>query len=128
MKNRYASLPLIVLSLYTITVSDVCKSQPQRKVVNSLTEKNPLNRSPDDSIQAYSTQYSIQIKGQSNIVKVSGKVMKTTSDSTDAKNKISIRVSGEGNTVLINQTKKKSEVKVLQNGGNNQVKILQKDK
>lgn len=87
MKNRYVSLLLIVLSLYAITLCDVCKSQSQRKVVNSLTEKNPLNRSPDDSIQAYSTQYSIQIKGQSNIVKVSGKVMKTTLDSLDAQKK-----------------------------------------
>ena len=128
MKNRYVSLLLIVLSLYSITVCDVCKSQSQRKVVNSLTEKNPLNRSPDDSIQPDSTQYSIQIKGQSNIVKVNGKVMKTTLDSSDAQKKISIRVSGEGNTVLINRTDKKSEVTVLQKGRNNQVKILQKDK
>lgn len=128
MKNKYVSLLLIVLSLYTITVCDVCKSQSQRKVVNSLTEKNPLNRSPDDSIQSDSTQYSIQIKGQSNIVKVNGKVMKTTLDSLNAQKKISIRVSGEGNTVLINRTDKKSEVNILQKGRNNQVKILQKDK
>jgi hypothetical protein len=128
MKNGYASLPLIVLSFYAITVCNVCKSQIQQKIANSLTEKDPLNRSPVDSIQPNSTQYSIQIKGRSNLVKVNGKVMKTTSDSTDAKNKISVRVSGEGNAVLINQTNKKSEVKVLQNRGNNQVKILQKDK
>jgi hypothetical protein len=54
--------------------------------------------------------------------------MKTTLDSLDAHNKISIRVSGEGNAVLINRTDKKSEVNVLQKGRNNQVKILQKDK
>jgi hypothetical protein len=128
MKNRYVSLLLIVLSLYTITLCEVCKSSPQQKVVNSLTEKNPLNRSPDDSIQPDSIQYSIQIKGRSNLVKVNGKVMKTTPDSIDTKNKISIRVSGEGNRVLINRTDKKSEVNILQNGRNNQVKISQKDK
>ena len=128
MKNRYVSLLLIVLSLYAITLCDVCKSQSQRKVVNSLTEKNPLNRSPDDSIQAYSTQYSIQIKGQSNIVKVSGKVMKTTLDSTGRQHKNSIRVCGEGNTVLINRTDKKSKVNVRQKGENNHVNISQKGK
>ncbi|SHF00344.1 hypothetical protein SAMN05444405_104205 [Bacteroides luti] len=128
MKNRYVSLPLIVLSLYTITVCEACKSQPQQKVVNSLTENDPLNRSPDDSIQSDSIQYSIQIKGRSNLVKVNGKVMKTTLDSTYTKNKISIRVSGEGNTVLINRTDKKSKVTVLQKGRNNQIKISQRDK
>ena len=54
--------------------------------------------------------------------------MKTTPDSLDMQNRNSIRVSGEGNTILINQTNKKSEVNVLQKGENNQVKILQKDK
>lgn len=95
MKNRYVSLLLIILSLYTITVCDVCKSQSQRKAVNSLTEENPLNKSPSDSIQSDSTQYSIRIKGQSNLVKANGKVMKTTPDSTDMQNKNSIRVYGE---------------------------------
>ena len=87
-----------------------------------------MNRSPVDSIQPDSTQYSIQIKGRSNLVKVNGKVMKTTSNSPDTKNKISIRVSGEGNTVLINRTDKKSKVNVLQKGRNNQIKISQRDK
>ncbi|MBP1631594.1 MAG: hypothetical protein H6Q15_2487 [Bacteroidetes bacterium] len=128
MKNKYVRLLLIVLSLYTITVCDVCKSQSQQKVVNSLTEKNPLNRSPDDSIQSDSTQYSVLIKGRSNIVRINGKIVKATQDSTDSQKEISIRVSGEGNSVLINQTDKKSEVNVLQKGENNQVKISQKDK
>jgi len=128
MKNKYVRLLLIVLSLFTITVCDVCKSQSQQKVVNSLTEKNPLNRSPDDSIQSDSTKFSIQIKGRSNIVKVNGKVMKTTPDSRDRQQKNSIRVYGEGNTVLINRTDKKSEVYVLQKGRNNKVIISQKEK
>ena len=107
MKNRYVSLLLIAFSLCAITVCDVCKSQSPQKIANSSTEKDPLNRSPDDSIQSDSAKFSIWIKGQSNLVKVNGKVMKTTPDSTDRQHKNSIRVCGEGNTVLINRTDKK---------------------
>ena len=128
MKKRNVSLPLIVFSLCATTVCGVCKSQLRQNSTYSLTENNPLNRSPDDSIPSDSVQYSIWMKGQSSLVKVNGKVMKTTPDSTCRKQKNSIRVCGEGNTVLINRTDKKSKVNVRQKGENNHVNISQKGK
>jgi hypothetical protein len=137
MKYNFAVLLFLVISfctktdyntcksiLYTINDFCTCEKEFQQNANSSLTEDYPLNKSPGDSTQSDSTKYSIRINGQSNIVKITGKTMKTNSDTMNKKG--SIRVSGEENTVLVNQTDRKSEVIVLQKGSNNKINITQK--
>ena len=84
------------------------------------TQANEKSRaSPADS-----TDFSVQIHGDSNIVKINGKIVKSTTDTIPKKN--SVQVSGEENTVNIIQNDHASEVSVSQKGNNNHVIITQK--
>ena len=116
----YIVLAFLLLSSYSTTESSAANKQQRKVLSNYKTKVNqPTRASPADS-----TLYSIQITGQSNIVKVNGEFMKTTPDTIDKKN--NIRVNGEGNTVIVNEDDRKSEVIVTQKGKNNHIIITQK--
>ena len=118
--NLYKGFMIILLSLYSITDIIATERQNRNGAAGYKTaERFPISASPVDT-----TQYSIQMEGQSNSITVNGKKMVSTCDTTENQN--NIRVRGEGNTIIINQTDKKSEVSVTQKGKNNQVKISQK--
>jgi len=118
--NLYTCFLIILFSLYSITDNLATERQNSTKVVGYKTaERFPISASPVDT-----TQYSIQMEGQSNSLTINGKKMVSTCDTTEKQN--NIRVRGEGNTIIIKQTDQKSEVSVTQKGKNNQVKISQK--
>ena len=121
MKNNfYTGFLMILFSLYSITDILATERQNNAKAArNKTAERFQASASPLDT-----TQYSIQMEGQSNSIKINGKKMVSTCDTTEKQN--NIRVRGEGNTIIINQTDQKSEVSVTQKGKNNQVKISQK--
>ena len=118
--NLYTGLLIILLSFYSITDNLAIERQHQDSTARYKTAtRYPARASPIDT-----TQYSIQMKGQSNSITINGKKMVSTCDTTEKQN--NIRVRGEGNTIVINQTDRKSEVSVTQHGKSNQVKISQK--
>ena len=118
--NLYTGFLIILFSLYSITDNLATERQNNTKAARYKTaERFPASASPVDT-----TQYSIQMEGQSNSIKINGKKMVSTCDTTEKQN--NIRVRGEGNTIIIKQTDRQSEVSVTQKGKNNQVKISQK--
>jgi environmental stress-induced protein Ves len=117
---HYIFLVFLLLSSYSTTSSSAANRLQRKVLSNFKTKANQQTR----AFPADSSLYSIQITGQSNTVKVNGEFMKTTPDTTDRKNKI--RVSGEGNTVIVNEDDQKSEVIVTQKGKNNHIIITQK--
>jgi len=119
-KNKYIVLLIILLSLYSITLSPISERQKRRNSAQCTTDVSPAPRAPP----ADSLQYSVRINGQTNSVLINGKTMKTTSDTTNQKN--TIRVSGEGNKVTVIQDDHKSEVIISQQGKNNRINISQK--
>ena len=119
--NHYTGLLVILLSFYFITDNLATERQNQDSTTRYKTAaRYPVRASPTTD----TTQYSIQMKGQSNSVTINGKKMVSTCDTTEKQN--NIRVRGGGNTIIINQTDRQSEVSVTQKGKNNQVKISQK--
>ena len=118
--NLYTGFLVILLSLYSVTDIKATEKQSRNGVGrNSSVAKCPARASPVDT-----TQYSIQMEGQSNSITINGKKMVSTCDTTEKQN--NIRVRGEENTIIINRTDQKTEVSVTQKGKNNQVKISQK--
>ena len=118
--NLYTGFLVILLSFYSITEIRATERQNRKTVEgNKTTVKCPAIASPNDT-----TQYSIQMEGQLNSITINGKKMVSTCDTTEKQN--NIRVRGERNTIIINQTDQKSEVSVSQKGKRNQVKISQK--
>jgi len=118
--NLYTGFLVILLSLYSLTDIIANERQNRKEATWNKTEAKCLARaSPEDT-----TQYSIQMEGQSNNITINGKKMVSTCDTTEKQN--NIRVRGERNTIIINQTDQKSEVSVSQKGKRNQVKISQK--
>ena len=122
MKNRLACLLSVSFSLITIMNCNAEKRLLRSHVAEKLIVGYPLNKaSPKDS-----TEYSIQIDGQDNIVIVNGKVVTHNSDTITNKNKIF--VSGDGNEVNIKSSGNKSEVMIHQQGNKNQINIIQNKK
>ena len=122
MKNRFACLLYVSLSLIAFLYCNAEKKLLRDSVTRKLIVEYPLNKaSPKDS-----NEYSVQIKGQSNVVIINNKLMKSTSDTIDKKNKV--YVSGEGNIVNIKNSENKSEVVIQQKGNKNQINIIQNKK
>jgi len=118
--NLYTCFLIILFSLYLITDNLATERQNNTKAARYKTaERFPASASLVDT-----TQYSIQMEGQSNSLTINGKKMVSTCDTTEKQN--NIRVRGEGNTIIIKQTDRQSEVSVTQKGKNNQIKISQK--
>ena len=118
--NFYTGFLVILFSLYSIT--DILATERQSR--DSTARYKTAARYPARASPVDTTQYSIQMEGQSNSITINGKKLVSTCDTTENQN--NIRVRGEGNTIIINQTDQKSEVSVTQKGKNNQVKISQK--
>jgi len=126
--NLYGGFLVLLISLYTTTYFSVSAKQNRQSDARSdstsikLARASPVSRAfPGDS-----TQCSIKMNGQSNTIILNGKVLVSTPDSTEKRN--NIRVTGEGNTVILHQTDQTSEVTVTQIGKNNQIKISQTNK
>lgn len=112
-------LVLLLNVLTTIHCSGI-EEQKRQGHSNCKTEINESTRgSPADTCQ-----YSIQVKGKSNVVKVNNKIMKSTPDTTQKQNNLS--VAGEGNRISIIQTDNQSQVSIAQKGKNNRISITQK--
>lgn len=119
MKNRLVCLHFLLFSIIAISNCNAEKRLLRLYAADTLTVENPLNKaSPADSVE-----YSIQIIGQSNIVKINDKLMKSSRDTIINKNKII--VSGAGNTVDIKHYNDKSEVNIRQQGNKNKIIIRQ---
>lgn len=122
MKNGFVCLLFLSASLIVMTNCNTKKKLSRKVEAKLLTVEYPLNKaSPIDS-----NKYSVQIKGQSNVVIINGKLMKTTPDTIDKANKV--YVSGEGNIVNIKDSDNKSEVIIQQKGKKNQINIIQNKK
>lgn len=125
---KYIFLGMLLLTYGLCTTAendDSCKWKISRRQTSSLTEENPLNRSPGDSVGFCYPENSKVLGDRQNLIIINGKTINTDSDTTTQN---FIRVSGEGNIVLLKQADNKSEVKVMQNGKNNKTVIVQKSK
>ncbi len=116
MKNLTNSF--IAFFLLSFSVSNNGWSQQKESSKNKSETNSAIIKSEIDT-----THFSINISGSSNCVKINGKSMSSTTDSTKTNNKIS--VSGERNTVSVIQSVGKSGVDIRQEGTNNQVIISQ---
>ena len=86
----------------------------------SKNQENKLKTtSPSDT-----ANYSIQINGQSNILKINSE-QQTEAQTGKTEIPNTVKVNGEGNIVSVNQPDKKSKVNISQNGKNNQISISQ---
>ncbi len=118
-------LSMSILLMFCICfAAQSANHKSQKQTVKEISQKgkeaNQLARaSPQDS-----SKFSVHIEGKSNVVKINDKLVENTNDTIPKPN--SINVSGEGNTVTVNQTDQKSEVIVTQKGANNHVSITQK--
>jgi len=117
-KNKlYTGLLVLILSLCALTELSTIGMQQKKRTARYLTAASyPARASPGDS-----TNYSIQMKGQSNTVTINGEVVVSSCDTTEKQN--NIRVEGEENTVTIKQTDQKSEMNITQKGKKNQIHI-----
>lgn len=119
-KYFYIGFLLLLFSLFSRTECFSSDRLDRKELSKHRTIANqPARASPTDT-----TDFSVQIYGDSNIVKINGKIVKSTTDTLPKKN--SVQVSGEGNTVNVMQNDHASEVSVSQRGKNNHVIITQK--
>lgn len=122
MKNGFVCLLFLSLGLLAMINCSAKKKLPRQVEAKLLIAEYPRNKaSPIDS-----NEYSVQIKGQSNVVTINGKLIRSTFDTIDKKNKII--VNGEGNIVDIKQSDIKSEVIIQQKGNKNHINIIQNKK
>ena len=125
-KNLYTGILILLLSMCTMT--DILAAERQAGKIttrhNTTANNQAQTSTGTKATPGDTTQFSIQVEGQSNTIKINGKEMRSTADTTVKQN--NIRVSGEGNTVTINQTDRKSEVVITQKGKNNHIQITQK--
>jgi len=119
-KIKYIVFLIVLFFMCSATLSPLSQRQKQKDSARYKTEVSPAPRAPP----ADSTEYSVQINGQTNSVIINGKKMETTPDSIDRKNRVF--VSGEGNKVSIILDDHKSEVTISQQGKNNKINISQK--
>ena len=91
-----------------------------KRMVKSKNQETQLSK----VASADTTLYSIQMNGQSNEVTVNKELQTETSPCKSEKPN-TIIVKGEGNTVSLSQTDKKSKVNISQNGNNNKISITQ---
>lgn len=117
MKNQLLSCAMtFILSVLMSTTVWGQQNEPNK---NKTDENSILVK-----LAADTSQFSIKVFGSTNCVKVNGKIMTSTTDSTNTNNKIS--VSGEGNTVSVIQSERKSDVNIKQEGAHNQAIISQR--
>jgi len=126
--NLYTGYLFLTLSLYSIADLSATDRQNRTGSVKYTTMANyPVNTSPGARASpGDTTEYSIQMEGESNTIILNGRILVTTPDTTEKAN--NIRVTGEGNKVILNQTDQPSEVNIVQKGKNNQIKISQTKK
>ena len=119
MKKIFACFLLSLLSLYAVTGCSASERPAQKKSPGSQNQVPRLtNVSPVDT-----AQYSVQVNGETNTVKINNQPVKTTKGLAGKQNTITIN--GEGNTVSVNKDTEKSKVNISQNGNNNHVTITQ---
>lgn len=113
-------LIIIILIFLSISLSNYIVGQ-QKSPTNLSQKTDTLTPVlPVDSSLFY-----VKIRGKYNIVKVNGKIMTSTADSSRNNSKNKIYVAGEGNSVSVTQSTNNSEMIITQKGGNNKVIILQ---
>ncbi len=83
-------------------------------------------KSVSGTFVADTAQYAILINGETNTVKINNKSIEASKSKAEKPNTIS--VTGEGNSVSVNQDNKKSTVNILQNGKNNTINISQQNR
>jgi hypothetical protein len=118
--NKISAISLIIfLSLCTVPESYAGQKQKRKVTAASKTESIQLtNASSLDT-----SQYSIQVNGKENSVKINNEPVQSTTGKTGKQN--TILVNGEGNTVSVSQDNNNSKVNISQNGNNNQISIMQ---
>jgi hypothetical protein len=119
--NKISAISLLIfLSLCAITESYAREKQKRKATATSKTESIQLtNASSLDT-----TQYSIQVNGKANSVKINNETVQSTTCKIGKPN--NIHISGEGNSVSVSQDNKNSKVNISQNGNNNQISITQR--
>lgn len=117
MKNQLLNCAMtFIFSVLMITTVWGQQNEPSK---NKTNENSIVVK-----LAADTSHYSIKVSGSTNCVKVNGKIMTSTTDSTNTNNKIS--VSGEGNTVSVIQSDRKSDVNIKQEGAHNHAIISQR--
>jgi len=109
------------LLLLILLASTYCSGKEHKRQghSNCKIEINEYNRgSPTDS-----AQWSIQMNGTSNTLKINDKEYEISSDTGN--NQDSIQVNGTCNSITIRQSDQQSKVSISQQGKNNKISIIQ---